>query len=195
MHRPDQTLADPSTHWMTRHGVRLFDTAIGRCGIAWGDRGVVAVQLPDGSDQRTLGRMRGRVPGAIHDGAPPVAVRRAVDGITALLRGEDVDLSDIALDMDRVPEFDRRVYEVARTIPPGTTMSYGEIAARVGAPREARAVGQALGRNPFAIVVPCHRVVAANGAIGGFSAHGGTATKLRLLSIEGTAAHVTVPLF
>jgi methylated-DNA-[protein]-cysteine S-methyltransferase len=180
---------------MARQGVLLFDTAIGRCGIAWGDRGIVAVQLPDGSDQRTLGRMRRRVPGATPDGVPPLVVSRAVDGITALLRGEDVDLSGITLDTDRVPEFDRRVYEVARTIPPGNTMSYGEIATGLGAPREARAVGQALGRNPFAIVVPCHRVVAANGAIGGFSAHGGAATKLRLLSIEGAAAHVSLPLF
>jgi methylated-DNA-[protein]-cysteine S-methyltransferase len=173
----------------------LFDTAIGRCGLAWGDGGIVAVQLPDGSDQRTLSRMRRSIPGATHDNAPPAQVRRAVDRIRALLQGEAVDLSDIDLDTDRVPEFDRQVYEVARTIPPGTTMSYGEIAAQLGAPREARAVGRALGRNPFAIVVPCHRVVAANGAIGGFSAHGGTATKLRLLSIEGAAAHVSVPLF
>jgi methylated-DNA-[protein]-cysteine S-methyltransferase len=122
-------------------------------------------------------------------------VQRAVDGIVSLLRGNDVDLSDVVLDMDRVPAFDRRVYEVARQIHPGTTMSYGHIAERLGAPREARAVGHALGRNPFAIVVPCHRVVAANGALGGFSAHGGVATKLRMLSIEGAPAHAPVPLF
>ena len=87
--------------------------------------------------------------------------------------------------MDGVPEFHRRVYEAARAIPPGNTLSYGDIAKRVGAPGAARAVGQALGRNPFPIVVPCHRVLAAGGKIGGFSAQGGVATKRRMLAIEG----------
>jgi methylated-DNA-[protein]-cysteine S-methyltransferase len=118
---------------------------------------------------------------------PPLDVQRALDGIVALLLGEASDLSAVALDLDRVPPFHRRVYEVARTIPPGATLSYGEIALRLGAPGSARAVGQALGRNPFAIVVPCHRVLAAGGKVGGFSANGGIATKLRLLSIEGQA--------
>ena len=88
----------------------------------------------------------------------------------------------------RAPEFDRQVYDVARTIPPGETASYGAIATRLGVPGAAREVGRALGRNPFAIVVPCHRVVSADGRLGGFSANGGTATKRRLLSIEGAAA-------
>jgi methylated-DNA-[protein]-cysteine S-methyltransferase len=104
----------------------------------------------------------------------------------ALLDGDRRDLIDIPLDFDdSVPEFHRRVYEVARTIGPGRTLSYGEIAARVGEPDAARAVGQALGRNPIPIIVPCHRVLAANGGTGGFSAPGGTATKLQLLAIEG----------
>src|SRR4029079_6784817 len=97
---------------------------------------------------------------------------------------EAAELSAIALDMAQVPPFHRRVYEVARTIPPGATLSYGEIATRLGVPGSARAVGQALGRNPFAIVVPCHRVLAAGGKMGGFSANGGIGTKLRMLSIE-----------
>jgi methylated-DNA-[protein]-cysteine S-methyltransferase len=101
-----------------------------------------------------------------------------------LLRGEASDLAGVALDMDQVPEFHRRVYDAARTIPPGETLSYGDIARRVGAPGAARAVGQALGRNPFPIVVPCHRVLAAGGRIGGFSAQGGVATKRRMLAIE-----------
>jgi methylated-DNA-[protein]-cysteine S-methyltransferase len=126
---------------------------------------------------------------------PPPDVQRALDGIVALLCGKVSDLSAVVLDMDRVPPFHRRVYAVARTIPPGTTLSYGEIAARLGAPGSARAVGQALGRNPFAIVVPCHRVLAAGGKLGGFSANGGITTKLRMLSIEGAQANGQAGLF
>ena len=179
---------------MTERGFTLFDTAIGRCGIAWGGRGVIGVQLPEASEARTSARMRRRFPDA-REGPPPPAVRRAIEGIVALLRGERIELSAVALDLDGVPEFDRRVYEVARTIPPGATSSYGEIAARIDAPDEARAVGQALGQNPFPIVVPCHRVLAAGGKIGGFSANGGIATKLRLLSIEGARTSSEPMLF
>src|SRR5207247_6696232 len=113
-----------------------------------------------------------------------VGRREASEQMVALLRGAPTDLAAVALDMDGVRAFHRRVYEVARTIPAGKTLSYGDIAARLGAPRAARAVGQALGRNPFPIVVPCHRVLAAGGKPGGFSANGGVATKLRLLAIE-----------
>ena len=122
-------------------------------------------------------------------------MQRAVEGIVALLGGEPSDLSAVALDMEDVPRFHQRVYELARTIPAGATLSYGDIAARLGAPGSARAVGQALGRNPFAIVVPCHRVLAAGGKLGGFSANGGVATKLRLLSIEGARTTDQLPLF
>jgi len=168
----------------TGRGFRLFDTAIGRCGIAWGPRGVVAVQLPEATEGRTRARLLRRLPEA-REAAPPPEVQGALDGIVALLRGEGIDLAGVTLDMDGVPAFDRSVYEIARTIPPGATLSYGEIAARLGARGAARDVGQALGRNPFAIVVPCHRVVAAGGKTGGFSARGGVSTKLRLLAIEG----------
>ena len=113
----------------------------------------------------------------------------------ALLSGERRDLSFVALDMEGVPELHRRVYEVARTIPPGETLTYGEIARRLGDPRQARAVGQALAQNPFAIVVPCHRVLAAGGRTGGFSAPGGTGTKLRILEIEGARARAIPTLF
>ena len=172
---------------MTAHGFALFDTAIGRCGIAWGDRGVVAVQLPEAHEGDTRARILRRVPAA-REAPPPPPVRRARDAIVALLRGAARDLSGVALDMDGVPPFHRRVYAVARGIPPGATLSYGEVAARLGTPGAARAVGQALGRNPFALVVPCHRVLAANGKSGGFSANGGVTTKLRLLMIEGALA-------
>ena len=115
----------------------------------------------------------------------PRRCRRVIDDIVALLSGQPVDLADAPLDMDGLGDLDRQVYEVARTIPPGRTMSYGDIATRLGDPTLARAVGQALGRNPFAIVVPCHRVVGADGRLTGFSANGGVATKERMLVIEG----------
>jgi len=169
---------------MTARGFTLFDTAIGKCGIAWGERGIAGVQLPEADEQQTRERMLHRFPTA-SEAEPPPEVRRAVESIAALLRGRSSDLSSIALDMEGVPPFHRRVYEVARAIPPGKTLAYGDIAARLDARGAARAVGQALGQNPFPIVVPCHRVLAAGGKVGGFSAHGGTGTKLRMLAIEG----------
>jgi methylated-DNA-[protein]-cysteine S-methyltransferase len=169
---------------MTASGFALFDTAIGRCGIAWGEHGVTGVQLPEAGETETRARMLHRFPAA-GETAPPPEVEKAVERIVALLRGEAGDLLEVTLDMDQVPAFHRRVYEVARAIPPGKTLSYGDIAARLGAPGAARAVGQALGRNPFPIVVPCHRVLAAGGKIGGFSAQGGVATKRRMLALEG----------
>jgi methylated-DNA-[protein]-cysteine S-methyltransferase len=172
---------------MTGSGLVLFDTAIGRCGIAWSGRGVAAVQLPEIGETGTRARLLRRVPGA-RASAPPAPVRAAVDAIVALLRGDGRDLRDIELDMACLPAFDRRVYVAARAIPPGTTRRYGELAATLGDPAAAREVGRALARNPFAIVVPCHRVVAAGGRPGGFSARGGVALKLRLLAIEGARA-------
>jgi methylated-DNA-[protein]-cysteine S-methyltransferase len=165
----------------------LFDTAIGRCGIAWGRVGVRLLQLPEGRESATRARILARCPGAV-EGTPPAVVSRAMEAITRLLAGKPCDLSSIELDMDAVPPFHERVYEQARKIPPGTTVSYGELATRIGAPGSARAVGQALGRNPFAVIVPCHRVLAASGRIGGFSAKGGITTKLRLLTLETSGA-------
>jgi len=165
-------------------GLALFDTTLGRCGIAWSDRGVTGVQLPEASDDATIARLRRRHPRA-RASAPSADALRAIDGMTALLRGERVSLDDVALDMDDVLKFHRRVFELARTIPAGETSTYGELAAKLGDPGSARAVGEALGRNPFPIVVPCHRVLAASGKLGGFSAHGGATTKRRMLIIEG----------
>ena len=179
---------------MTDRGFMLFDTQIGPCGIAWGDRGVIAVQLPEGDEAKTRARLLRRCPHA-REAPPPAAVQDAIEGIISLLRGEGRDLSAIALDMDGLPSFDRRVYEVARTIAPGATLSYGEISARLGARDLAREVGQALGRNPFPIIVPCHRVLAAGGKAGGFSANGGITTKLRLLTIERARTSDTPTLF
>lgn len=162
----------------------LFDTAIGQCAIAWGAEGIVGLQLPEALPAATRRQMQERFPGA-REAEPTRAAAQAQAAIVALLKGERRDLSSISLDMAAAPPFHRRVYEAARRIPRGETLSYGELAARIGAPGAARAVGQALARNPFPIVVPCHRVVAAGGRIGGFSANGGTGVKLRLLSIEG----------
>jgi len=179
---------------MMEQSFTLFETGIGSCGIAWGERGVIAVQLPEASAERTRARLQRRYPDA-REAPPPTDVSRAIEGIVALLRGEARDLSGIALDMERVAEFDRRVYEIARNIPAGETLSYGEIAARLGGRELARDVGQALGRNPFPIIVPCHRVLAAGGKAGGFSANGGVTTKLRLLTIERARTSATPTLF
>jgi methylated-DNA-[protein]-cysteine S-methyltransferase len=173
---------------MTTPAFTLFDTPIGRCGIAWGARGIVGLQLPESGERATRLRMQKRFPGAREEGASPASIKRAVAAIGKLLDGKTVDLSTIYLDMEGVPPFHRQVYEAARAVAPGTTLTYGEIATRIGAPGAARAVGQALGKNPFPIVVPCHRVLAAGGKMGGFTATGGVNTKARMLALEGVVA-------
>ncbi|MFC0242104.1 methylated-DNA--[protein]-cysteine S-methyltransferase [Rhodopseudomonas telluris] len=179
---------------MTPHSYAMFDTALGRCGIAWGDRGIVAVQLPQPNDAQTRARIAQRH-GDIPEAPPPADVQHAIDGIVALIAGEPVDLTDIPVDLDAVSDFQRGVYDIARTIPPGRTLSYGDIAKRLGGVELSREVGQALGRNPIPIIVPCHRVLAAGGKPGGFSANGGVATKLKLLAIEGAVVNYTPSLF
>lgn len=164
-------------------GFCLFPTAIGACGIAWAQDVLVGVQLPGASEEMGRARMRGRFPG-VPETQPPPAVQAAIGRIQALLEGQADGLEDLPLDMTGVPEFNQRVYEVARAIPPGRTLTYGEVAAKIGEPGASRAVGQALGHNPFAPVVPCHRVLAAGNRSGGFSAEGGVDTKLRMLEIE-----------
>jgi methylated-DNA-[protein]-cysteine S-methyltransferase len=164
-------------------GFVLFPTAIGPCGIAWGERALLAVQLPESTDPATRARLLRGLP-ELFEAEPPPWVLRAIARIQALLDGSQDDLADIPLDMQGVPPFHQRVYEITRAIPPGRTLTYGEVAQRLGDPGAARAVGQALGHNPFAPVVPCHRVLAARSGAGGFSAEGGVATKLRMLQIE-----------
>jgi O-6-methylguanine DNA methyltransferase len=175
-------------------GIALFDTVIGRCGIAWTARNIAGTQLPEERDGQTRARLRRRFPGA-PETSPPSHVQQVIDAIAGLLGSGRGELDGVALELDGLPELDRRVYEVARTIPAGSTLTYGEVAARLGDPRLAREVGQALGRNPFAIVVPCHRVLAAGSLPGGFSASGGVATKMRLLAIEGARAASQLALF
>ncbi len=175
-------------------GFALFDTEIGRCGVAWGGVGLIATQLPQPTEAQTRARLRQRR-GELVEAPPPAPVQAAIDGMTALLRGRPVDLSDVALDLDGEPAFHRNVYAIARAIPPGRTLTYGDIAKRLGGVELSRDVGQALGRNPCPLVVPCHRVLAAGGKPGGFSANGGVVTKLKLLAIEGAAVNYTPSLF
>jgi methylated-DNA-[protein]-cysteine S-methyltransferase len=175
-------------------GFTLFDTAIGRCGIAWGAMGLVGLQLPEADDRAGAARMRRRFP-ALALSEPPAWVAAAMARIAAFLAGKPDDLADLPLDFGATGAFERAVYAAARAIPAGTTITYGTLASRVGDPGQARAVGQALGRNPWPIVVPCHRITAADGRMGGFSAPGGTRTKLKLLEIEGALAAERLPLF
>ncbi|HVZ12831.1 MAG TPA: methylated-DNA--[protein]-cysteine S-methyltransferase [Bauldia sp.] len=168
---------------MKARAFALFETAIGSMAIAWGSRGVVAVRLPEADAMALRARMVRRFPDAREELAPP-GVDLAVRDMTRLIAGERVDLCRIAIDMADVPEFNARVYAAARAIPPGETRTYGEVAEAIGDRTAARAVGAALGANPFPVIVPCHRVLAANGRSGGFSARGGVATKMRLLAIE-----------
>lgn len=167
-------------------GYALFDTAIGRCAIAWGARGITRCALPAASEEAL--RRHIALGGAQAEQPAPPAIAAAITRIVALLAGVHDDLRDLVLDLDDIPEFHRRVFAAARAIAPGNTVTYGELARRLGTPGAARAVGQALGANPFPIVVPCHRIVAADGSLGGFSAPGGARTKLRMLQIEGAIA-------
>ena len=171
---------------MMNSGYTLFETPIGRCAVAWSPVGIVAVQLPERHDAATVARLRRRNPG-VERREPPVAVRRAIAAIQRLLDGAGTELSGIDLDLSGVSPFQRRVYQAARAIPAGRTVSYGALAAQLGKPGAARAVGRAMGSNPVPIIVPCHRVLAAGGKAGGFSAHGGVATKFALLRAEGAA--------
>ena len=161
----------------------LFDTAIGRCGIAWSERGIAGLQLPEPAGV-ARGALLSRFPEAVET-APPPSVAAVIDAARALLEGGNPGFDAVPLDWTGIGAFERAVYEATRAIPRGSTRTYGEVAAALGDPGAARAVGQALGRNPFPIVVPCHRVLAADGRPGGFSAPGGVRTKLRMLAIEG----------
>jgi methylated-DNA-[protein]-cysteine S-methyltransferase len=174
--------------------VALFPTAIGRCGVAWRGDKIVATHLPEASDARTRARLIARA-GRATESDPPPAVRQAIDAMTALLDGAAVDLTAVDCDYGAADPLSVQVYEIARAIPAGETLTYGEIAARLGDKSLAPSVGQALGRNPLPIIVPCHRVVGANRKLTGFSANGGVATKLRMLAIEGAAIGEPAGLF
>lgn len=179
---------------MTESGFALFRTAIGCCGIAWRGEGIAGVQLPEAGDAAALARLGRRFPD-LEAAEPSPPARAAIARIAAFLDGARDDFSDLPLDFSGFGSWDRSVYREARAIAAGTTLTYGALATRLGDPGRAQAVGQSLGRNPWPIVVPCHRITAADGRIGGFSAPGGRTTKLRLLEIEGALSADSLPLF
>ena len=165
-------------------GFTVFDTPIGACGLAWRDGAVIGTALPGSTAARTRAHLETRFPEAVESPVPE-ELRPVVEDVVALLSGESRDLRAAPLDFRGVPEFNRRAYDVARAIPPGKVLTYGDIAHQLGAPGSAQAVGQAMGNNPFPIIVPCHRVLGAGKNTGGFSAPGGVETKRRMLVIEG----------
>jgi methylated-DNA-[protein]-cysteine S-methyltransferase len=166
------------------HSFTLFGTAIGWCALVWNDHGIAAVRLPEATEGRMLSRLYRQFP-LLAQEAPPPAIQQAIDAMVGLLDGEARDLRFCRLDLRGIAPFHRRVYAIAQDILPGKTRTYGDIATQLGEPHASRAVGQALGHNPFPIIVPCHRVLAAGAQSGGFSAPGGVSTKLRMLLIEG----------
>ena len=178
---------------MSGRAYTIFDTAIGRCGIAWGQAGIVGVQLPEAREIETRKRLFQLYPDA-REMRPPLNTEAAIEGITALLRGEMGDVSEVALDMAGIHAFDQRVYQIARRIPRGETFTYNEIAVQMGASGAVRSVAQAIARNPFVVIVPCHRVLEAGGYADKISPHGGVISKRRLLSIEGTGSSASKTL-
>ena len=163
-----------------------FDTDLGRCAVRWSESGITSVLLP----------LRDGRPDPTEADDLPDFVRRAIAGMTAVLAGAADDLRDVPIDERAVDPFRREVYAATRAIPPGSTRSYGDIARALGrGPEAAREVGAALARNPTPIIVPCHRVVAADGKLTGFSAPGGLATKRRMLELEGAPGHGQQVLF
>jgi methylated-DNA-[protein]-cysteine S-methyltransferase len=175
------------------HRYLIFETAQGFCGIAWNDVGITRFQLPTQSRDRTERALLRRVPGA-EPGAPTAQVTETVDAVKGYFEGEETDFSGVTLDLGDEEAFFRQVYAAAREIGWGRTTTYGALAKKLGAgPEAARDVGQAMARNPVALIIPCHRVLAAGGKVGGFSAPGGAAAKIRMLKLEGVQAEPPPP--
>ncbi|MBM3528134.1 MAG: methylated-DNA--[protein]-cysteine S-methyltransferase [Alphaproteobacteria bacterium] len=164
----------------------LFDTAFGPCGVAWSARGLVALQLPERDRTETERRLAAK---ASSNGAgdPPPAIAASIAQVRDYLSGTRADFSPAPVDLAGIDAFRGKVYAALRGVDFGHTVTYGELARQAGVSdwEGARDVGDAMARNPLPVVIPCHRVLAANGKLGGFSAHGGTATKLKLLALEG----------
>jgi methylated-DNA-[protein]-cysteine S-methyltransferase len=186
----------PGLGWrkMAGRGYTVFDTGIGRCGIAWSDSGVISVQLPEAREIETRRRLFQLYPEA-RETRPPLTIEIAIESIAALLRGKASDLAEITLDFAGIPAFNRRVYEFARSIPRGETRTYGEVAASLRASGAAHSVAQAISKNPFMLIVPCHRVLEAGSYADKISPHGGSISKRRLLSIEGALSPGSKTLF
>jgi len=175
----------------TAHYYFIFETAGGFCGIAWNNVGITRFQLPTGSAEATERTLLRRVPGA-EPGAPGPDVVKAVAAVKRYFAGEETDFSGFSLDLREQDTFFKQVYSAARRVGWGRTTTYGTLAKELGAaPEAARDVGQAMAKNPVALFIPCHRVLAAGGKVGGFSAPGGSAAKIRMLELEGV--HVEPP--
>ncbi|HTJ62885.1 MAG TPA: methylated-DNA--[protein]-cysteine S-methyltransferase [Alphaproteobacteria bacterium] len=169
----------------TPHCYAVFETALGFAGIGWTDVGVNRFQLPAGNAASTDGLMRKRDPGA-RPATPPPAVAEAIAAIKRYFEGEAVDFSAVPLDLAGQDHFFKQIYDAARRVGWGRTTTYGTLAKELGAgPEGARDVGQAMANNPIGLIIPCHRVLAAGGKLGGFSAPGGANTKLKMLALEG----------
>ena len=169
----------------------LFETPLGWCGIAWSEQpehlALTSFWLPEATREMTEARIE-QNHGPQSANLPPLAIAGVIGRVRRHLEGKVQDFRDVRIDLTETPAFPRRVYEAARQIPAGQTRTYGELAQALGQPGSARAVGQALGRNPIPLIIPCHRVLAAGGRPGGFSAPGGRATKARLLALEDAHA-------
>jgi methylated-DNA-[protein]-cysteine S-methyltransferase len=179
---------------MVGRGYTIFDTAIGRCGIVWSNAGILGVQLPEMREIDTRRRLL-RLYDEAREQRPSLNTEIAIDAIAVMLRGQHVDFTDIALDMQDIPPFSRRVYEFTRTIPRGETRTYDEVARALRITGAAHSVAQVMAKNPYMIIVPCHRVLEAGRYADRMSAFGGSIPKRRLLSLEGTAPAVGKTLF
>lgn len=179
---------------MIGRGYAIFDTAIGRCGIIWSSTGVVAVQLPEAREIDTRRRIFQAHPEA-REQQPPLNTELAIEGIVGLLQGSDPDFSEVSLDAGGVPGFDRRVYEFTCSIPRGETRTYHEVARALGASGAAHSVAQAIAKNPYMLIVPCHRVLDAGNYADRPSPYGGVVSKRRLLSLEGAHPAASKTLF
>jgi len=178
---------------MGRH-YAIFDTGIGRCGIVWSEAGIVAVQLPEAREIETRRRLFKVYPEA-REVRPPPVVESAIEGIAVQLRGRPVDLSDLPLDMAGITTFNQRVYEFTRAIPRGETRTYAEVASQLRRAGAELSVAQAIGKNPFMVIVPCHRVLEAGHYADKNSLFGGTISKRHLLSLEGSCPIASKTLF
>jgi methylated-DNA-[protein]-cysteine S-methyltransferase len=175
---------------MTQHYL-IFETAGGFCGIAWNDVGITRFQLPARSAEATERHLLRKLQGA-EPGMPTPQVLEVVAAAKRYFDGEEVDFSDVRLDLDGQDGFFKQIYDVAREVGWGHTTTYGTLAKELGVgPEAARDVGQAMANNPVPLIIPCHRVLAAGGKVGGFSAPGGSVAKMRMLELEGV--HVGPP--
>ena len=162
-----------------------FDTLIGRCGLAWTEAGLTGVQLPEADPKQTVARIPRHGAERVEESEVPPQIAEVIAALKAFLSGEPTGFDGLQLDMERHSAFERAAYEALRKVGWGNTVTYGELAEAIGRPNGAQAIGMAMGRNSWPVIVPCHRVLGANGWLGGFSAPGGIMTKKMLLAREG----------